>query len=58
MRKNPRFRVIQTSVGCRIYDYKIYDILKVKGDWYLSDYDNASVLCASLNGLEEADDSK
>jgi len=49
-----RFRVLYTSAGYRIYDYKFFDIIKVKGKWFLTKImDEADTLCASLNGLEE-----
>ena len=49
-----RFRVMCTTAGYRIYDYKLFDIIKVKGKWYLTKImDEADTLCESLNGLEE-----
>ena len=51
--RNKRFRVITTTAGYRIYDFKIFDVVKVKGQWFLSDYEKASVLCTALNQLQE-----
>ena len=49
-----RFRVMCTTAGYRIYDRKLFDIIKVQGKWFLTKIkDEADTLCESLNGLEE-----
>lgn len=45
-----RYRILLTSVGYRIYDYQIFDIIKVGGNWYLEkDRDKAQTYCHKLN---------